>query len=64
MVTAVGGAESVAAALCAAVTVGTRLAAAIYRWELPTAQRVATTIRSSEASSAIEQATVITILSG
>lgn len=39
-VTAVGGAESVAAALCAAATVGTRSAAVIYGWELPTAQRV------------------------
>lgn len=40
MVTAVGGAESVAAALCATVTVGTRLVAVISGWELPTAQRV------------------------
>ncbi|WP_245998437.1 trimeric intracellular cation channel family protein [Halalkalicoccus subterraneus] len=39
-VTALGGAESVAAALCAVVTVGTRLAAVTYGWELPTAQRV------------------------
>ncbi|MDL5360478.1 trimeric intracellular cation channel family protein [Halalkalicoccus sp. NIPERK01] len=39
-VTAVGGAESIATALCAAVTVGTRLAAVAYGWELPTAQRV------------------------
>lgn len=43
-VTAVGGAESVAAALCAAVTVGTRLAAVTYGWELPTAQRVGQTL--------------------
>ncbi|KYH23855.1 hypothetical protein HAPAU_39340 [Halalkalicoccus paucihalophilus] len=39
-VTAIGGAESVAAALCAAATVGTRLAAVTYGWELPTAQRI------------------------
>jgi uncharacterized membrane protein YeiH len=37
-VTAVGGAGSTAAAVCAAVTVGTRIAAVSYGWDLPTAQ--------------------------
>ena len=37
-VTSVFGAEGVAAALCAAVTVGTRLVAVNRGWELPTAQ--------------------------
>lgn len=34
----VGGTGSIAAAVCAAVTVGTRLAAVKYSWTLPTAQ--------------------------
>jgi uncharacterized membrane protein YeiH len=38
LVATVAGAESVAAATCAAVTVGTRLAAVSYGWSLPTAQ--------------------------
>ncbi|WP_210424173.1 trimeric intracellular cation channel family protein [Halorussus ruber] len=33
-----GGSEGTAAAVCAAVTVGTRLAAVSYDWSLPTAQ--------------------------
>ncbi|WP_394347934.1 trimeric intracellular cation channel family protein [Halorussus salinisoli] len=37
-VTAVGGTGSTAAAVCAAVTVGTRMAAVSYGWNLPTAQ--------------------------
>lgn len=37
-VTAVGGTGSIAAAACAAVTVGTRIAAVSYGWDLPTAQ--------------------------
>jgi len=37
-VVVLGGAEGTAAAVCAAVTVGTRLAAVNYGWSLPTAQ--------------------------
>lgn len=38
IVTSVGVAGGIAATVCAAVTVGTRLAAVTYGWELPTAQ--------------------------
>jgi uncharacterized membrane protein YeiH len=40
IVGAFGGAESTAAAVCAAVTVLTRLAAVTYDWELPTVQNL------------------------
>ncbi len=40
IVDTVGGADGGAAALCAAVTVGTRLAAVYYHWDLPTAQNL------------------------
>ncbi|WP_207217152.1 trimeric intracellular cation channel family protein [Natrinema altunense] len=38
VVTLLGGSGSVSAAICAAVTVGTRIAAVTYGWTLPTAQ--------------------------
>ncbi|WP_254525481.1 trimeric intracellular cation channel family protein [Natrinema caseinilyticum] len=38
LVGSLGGAESTAAAACAAVTVGTRLTAVTYGWRLPTAE--------------------------
>ncbi|GAB7010942.1 TRIC cation channel family protein [Halorubrum trueperi] len=38
MIVAVGGANGTAAAVCAVIVVGTRIAALIYGWSLPTAQ--------------------------
>ncbi|WP_394345816.1 trimeric intracellular cation channel family protein [Halegenticoccus tardaugens] len=43
VVVTVGGSDGTAAAVCAATVVGTRVAALIYGWVLPTAQRLGLT---------------------
>ncbi|WP_394296243.1 trimeric intracellular cation channel family protein [Halorubrum sp. AJ67] len=42
LVETIGGAGGTAAVICAVVTVGTRLVAVIYNWDLPTAQNIGT----------------------
>jgi hypothetical protein len=39
----VGGSDGVAVAMCAVTVVGTRGAALVYGWSLPTAQRLGVT---------------------